>query len=66
VAVPFDGSVTVTVAEGDTVAAGDVVATIEAMKMEASITAPRDGTVQRLAITGTSPAEGGDLVLVLG
>ena len=41
VAAPFQGVVTVGVAEGDTVEAGDTVATIEAMKMEASITAPR-------------------------
>ncbi|HEU4567570.1 MAG TPA: biotin/lipoyl-containing protein, partial [Marmoricola sp.] len=66
VAAPFDGSVTVTVTEGDTVEAGSTVATIEAMKMEAAITAPRAGTVQRLAITGTRPVEGGDLVLVVG
>ena len=43
VAAPFDGVVTVGVAEGDTVEAGQTVATIEAMKMEASITAPRAG-----------------------
>jgi pyruvate carboxylase len=66
VAVPFDGSVTVNVVEGDRVEAGATVATIEAMKMEAAITAPRAGIVQRLAITGTRPVEGGDLVLVLG
>jgi pyruvate carboxylase len=34
--------------------------------MEAAITAPRAGTVQRLAVSGTRPVEGGDLVLVLG
>ena len=66
VAAPFQGVVTITVAEGDTVAAGDTVATIEAMKMEASITAPVDGTVERLAIKGPQSVEGGDLVLVLG
>ncbi|MFN6548329.1 biotin/lipoyl-containing protein [Mycolicibacterium nivoides] len=32
---------------GDQVAAGDPVATTEAMKMEASITAPASGTVSR-------------------
>jgi pyruvate carboxylase len=57
--------VTVAVAEGDKVAAGDTVATIEAMKMEASITAPVDGTVERIAFSGTQAVEGGDLVLVL-
>ena len=56
---------TTVVAEGDKVAAGDTVATIEAMKMEASITAPVAGTVERLALSGTQAVEGGDLVLVL-
>ena len=42
-----------------------MVATIEAMKMEASITAPVDGTVERLALSGTQAVDGGDLVLVL-
>ncbi len=56
---------TVAVEEGDQVEAGETVATIEAMKMEASITAPRAGTVDRLAFTGTRPVEGGDLVAVL-
>ena len=44
------------VAEGDEVEAGDVVATIEAMKMEASITAPVAGTVERVALDGTQPS----------
>ena len=66
VAAPFDGVVTVGVAEGDTVEAGQTVATIEAMKMEASITSPRTGTVARVAVPGTQAVEGGDLVLVLG
>ncbi len=65
VASPFAGVVTLTVAEGDEVAAGATVATIEAMKMEASITAPRAGRVQRTAITQVQQVEGGDLVLVL-
>jgi pyruvate carboxylase len=65
VAAPFDGVVTLVVAEGDQVTAGTTVATIEAMKMEASITAPVDGKVERLAVTGTQQVEGGDLVLVL-
>ncbi|NYJ02418.1 pyruvate carboxylase [Nocardioides thalensis] len=65
VAAPFQGAVTVAVAEGDQVEAGATVATIEAMKMEAAITAPASGTVKRLAITGTRPVEGGDLILVV-
>ncbi len=66
VAVPFDGVVTPTVAVGDVVEPGQQVATIEAMKMEASITSPNGGTVQRLVIDGPRQSEGGDLLLVLG
>ena len=53
-------------AEGDKVAVGDVVATIEAMKMEAAITAPKGGTVARLAIGAVQQVEGGDLLVVIG
>ena len=66
VAAPYDGAVTVTVTEGDTVEVGQTVATIEAMKMEASITAPVAGTVSRIAVRTTQAVEGGDLVLVIG
>ncbi|MGH3907038.1 MAG: biotin/lipoyl-containing protein, partial [Pseudonocardiaceae bacterium] len=62
---PFAGVVTLQVSEGDTVSAGHTVATIEAMKMEAGITAPRDGTVARLAINGVQQVEGGDLIMEL-
>ena len=65
VAAPFDGVVSVVVEPGDTVEAGATVATIEAMKMEASITAPVSGTVERVALSGTQQVDGGDLVLVL-
>jgi pyruvate carboxylase len=65
VAAPFAGAVTVTVAEGDTVEAGAQVATIEAMKMEASITAPAGGTVKRIALRGVTQVTGGDLLLEL-
>ncbi|MCX4099047.1 pyruvate carboxylase [Nocardia sp. alder85J] len=64
-AVPFTGVVTVTVTVGDRVAAGDTVATIEAMKMEAAITAPRAGTIDRIAIGATHEVDGGDLLLVI-
>jgi pyruvate carboxylase len=64
-AVPFAGVVTVVVAEGDEVEAGQTVATIEAMKLAASITAPVRGRVARLAITSPRQAEAGDLIAVL-
>jgi len=65
VGAPFAGVVTLSVAEGDAVEAGDTVATIEAMKMEASITAPKAGTVARVAIGSVQQVEGGDLLVVL-
>ena len=65
VAAPFAGVVTPSVAEGDTVEAGQTVATIEAMKMEASITAAKAGTVARLAVRAVQQVEGGDLLIVL-
>lgn len=49
---------------GDSVTAGDPIAIIEAMKMEAAITVP-GGTVSRTAIDRIAPVEGGDLLLVV-
>jgi len=66
VAAPFAGVVTLQVEQGQTVSDGQTVATIEAMKMEASITAQRAGTVRRLAIGTVQQVEGGDLLLELG
>jgi len=65
VAAPFSGVVTVKVAVGDTVAAGQPVATIEAMKMEAAITSAVDGVVERLVVPGTAQVEAGDLLVVV-
>jgi pyruvate carboxylase len=63
VAAPFGGVVTLQVEEGASVESGQTVATIEAMKMEASISAQRSGTVARLAIGKVQQVEGGDLLL---
>ncbi|WP_080796312.1 pyruvate carboxylase [Corynebacterium pacaense] len=63
VAAPFAGVVTVTVAEGDEVAAGDAVAIIEAMKMEATITTPVDGVISRVVVPAATKVEGGDLIV---
>ncbi|SUE13565.1 pyruvate carboxylase [Rhodococcus gordoniae] len=63
VAAPFAGTVTLVVSEGDSVSAGDTVATIEAMKMEAAITAPRGGRITRVAIGPVQQVEGGDLLV---
>ena len=66
VAAPFAGVVTLVVADGDKVSAGQTIATIEAMKMEAAISAPKGGTVRRLAIGAVQQVEGGDLLIELG
>ena len=65
VAAPFAGVVTVGVSVGDQVSTGETIATIEAMKMEAPITAPKDGAVERVAVSSTAQVEGGDLLVVL-
>jgi pyruvate carboxylase len=66
VAAPFAGVVTVNVAVGEEVSAGQSIASIEAMKMEAAITAPKAGKVERVAVAGTAQVEGGDLLVVIG
>ena len=65
VAAPFAGVVTLQVVEGTTVALGQPVATIEAMKMEATITSNIAGVVRRLAIGKTQSVESGDLILIV-
>ncbi|MDI2125302.1 pyruvate carboxylase [Yinghuangia seranimata] len=65
VAAPFSGVVTLQVGVGDQVEVGQTVATIEAMKMEASITASSAGTVERLAIDTVASVEAGDLLVVV-
>lgn len=65
VAAPFSGTVSVKVQAGDSVLSGQPIASIEAMKMEAAITAPVDGTVERIAFVGPQAVESGDLLLVI-
>ncbi|MGX1931481.1 pyruvate carboxylase [Microbacterium resistens] len=65
VAAPFSGVVTVKCESGATVRAGEPVASIEAMKMEAAITAPVEGVVERIAIAQTQQVEAGDLLVVI-
>ncbi len=65
VAAPFSGVVTLQVIEGESLAAGATIATIEAMKMEAAISTPVAGTVVRLAVPRTQQVESGDLLVVV-
>ncbi len=65
-AAPFTGVVTLKASPGDRVSAGQAVASIEAMKMEAAITAPvrrRWSSVSRSVPHNRS--EAGDLLLVI-
>ena len=62
---PFTGVVTLRVSRGQRVEAGEVVATIEAMKMEASVTASVAGTVGHIAVERVAQVQAGDLLLRL-
>lgn len=64
VAAPMQGTVVkVAVAEGDTVAAGDLVVVLEAMKMENPVTAHKDGTVTGLSVDAGAAVTQGTVLL---
>ncbi len=65
VAAPFSGVVTIKTRVGDSVIAGQPIASIEAMKMEAAITAPVGGIVERLVIGESRQVDAGDLLVVI-
>jgi 3-methylcrotonyl-CoA carboxylase alpha subunit len=54
--------IAVLVAPGQAVKLGTRVAVMEAMKMEHSLTAPRDGTVAEIAAVGAQVVEGDAVV----
>jgi pyruvate carboxylase len=51
--------------EGESVSEGERICTIEAMKMESSVTAPMDGRVKKIHIAAGEQIETGDLLLTL-
>jgi biotin carboxyl carrier protein len=57
--------VSVSVAPGEAVTAGQQLLVVEAMKMQNELRAPRDGTVERVAVGAGETIEVGDLLLVL-
>jgi len=64
---PIGGTVTqVRVSEGDSVAANDVVAVLEAMKMESNIVAPAAGTVKTVKIKPGDSVKQGQVLIELG
>jgi propionyl-CoA carboxylase alpha chain len=65
-AAPMPGTVlAVHVAAGDTVAGGQLLMTVEAMKMEHRITAPRPGTVREVRARPGEQVASGDLLAVI-
>jgi pyruvate carboxylase len=56
---------TVAVAAGQSVRAGDVLLSIEAMKMETALHAERDGTVAELLVRSGDQIDAKDLLIVL-
>ncbi len=64
---PMPGRVlSVHVATGDTVVAGQTLVIIEAMKMEHTITAPADGTVHELRCAADDQVDNGQVLVVIG
>jgi len=57
--------VSVAVTLGDTVAAGQRLLAVEAMKMENELRAPRDGVVERVAVAVGQTVELGDSLVVI-
>jgi pyruvate carboxylase len=64
IAAPMPGVVSsVSVRAGQVVKAGDVLLTIEAMKMEAVLHAPHDGTIADILVTRSSQIDSKDLLI---
>lgn len=57
--------VAISVAEGDTVTAGQQLLVVEAMKMQNELRAPKDGTIERLGVAVGVNIELGDLLVVI-
>ncbi|HZT44674.1 MAG TPA: acetyl-CoA carboxylase biotin carboxylase subunit [Gaiellaceae bacterium] len=63
---PMQGTVlSVAVAEGDEVEAGQVLCIVEAMKMENEVRAPQPGTVEQLSVAAGEPVAAGQAICVL-
>jgi len=67
IAAPMPGVIaTIAVEVGQAVVAGDILMTLEAMKMETSIAAPRAGTVKEVHALAGQTVDAKELLIVLG
>ena len=57
--------VSVSVAPGDAVTAGQQLLVVEAMKMQNELRAPREGTIEQVAVGAGSTIDVGDLLVVI-
>jgi acetyl-CoA/propionyl-CoA carboxylase biotin carboxyl carrier protein len=63
---PMQGTVlSVEVADGDSVVAGQVICIVEAMKMENEVHALRDGVVGELSVAAGEPVRTGQVICVV-
>jgi acetyl-CoA/propionyl-CoA carboxylase, biotin carboxylase, biotin carboxyl carrier protein len=63
---PMQGTVlAIEVAEGDEVAAGQVLCIVEAMKMENEVHAPREGIVRELSVAAGQPVSTGQVICLI-
>ncbi|MGN8115869.1 pyruvate carboxylase [Labrys sp. 22185] len=67
IAAPMPGAIsTVAVKPGQAVKAGDVLLTIEAMKMETALHAPQDGKIAEILVSPGAQIDAKDLLMVMG
>ncbi|WP_454816150.1 pyruvate carboxylase [Labrys neptuniae] len=67
IAAPMPGAIsTVAVKAGQAVKAGDVLLTIEAMKMETALHAPKDGKIAEVLVSPGAQIDAKDLLMVMG
>lgn len=67
VTAPMPGNIlSVNCSVGDTVAAGQVIAILEAMKMENEIMSPRDGKIIAMNVVKGSTVNSGDIICIVG
>ncbi len=63
---PLTGKITsVSVKEGDKVKEGDIICTLEAMKMENPIASPVDGTITKLGVKADQVVKPGETIAVI-